>query len=488
MRSTGSLFTSSAMDSASAQGDSTQPARPSAADSQPPPSPVPAAADDADEDGIVDANVDDVDVLDDDLDADDAMDADADVDDDPEDDDDDADDVTDGSPHRPPADDATDDIVDVTDSLDSMNLGDADDRLHPAASFDVLITPSDDSAPPTSLPRQRLSMSIASGTPSSSPPTSHSPTSAISLLTTEGSSGDTPITPRAEPIREHGRSASLGAAFPPPPRPSVAPPLMVMRREGSGSSSSSSSPFLMVPELDKIPYMDPSVPPPSNSPPPSSPFLSPPSPHHHRRYHHHHLSNSPPRRKKAKGAAAQQPPSPPSPPSHRHSDAEPPSSSSSSTSSSSARLRVHTIETTHVSTYFNEQGQKQINQYVVEGGELGRGTSGEVKLVFSLSDQQYYAMKEVSKATAKTRRLRTKDQQDAWENLKREIAIMKKVDHPHVVRLIEVMDDPHKSAHPATAPPALRPAHRKHAAAGIPLICRLRCLLFVRVYLAAVLC
>ena len=96
-----------------------------------------------------------------------------------------------------------------------------------------------------------------------------------------------------------------------------------------------------------------------------------------------------------------------------------------------------------MSTSYNENGQKQINQYVVEGGELGSGTSGEVKLVFSLTDQKYYAMKEVSKSKAKKKRLKRKDQQDMWEQLKREIAIMKKVDHRNVVRLVEVMDDPH---------------------------------------------
>ena len=378
------------------------------------------------------AEADPLDSLDDSLDAlhiDDVdADADADTSDDASDDDPEPSPLLDPSPRslhsphlRPPPPHSDEAVVDVTDCLDSLDsILDSSDPPEPSPPFDVLITPSDEGHPSP----HRLRMSIPASTPSLSPTISSSPTSQISLLTTDGSSGGTtPLTPQPDSRALHGRSSSLGAAVPTPH-----PPLLVMRRDGEPA------PFLMVPELDSIPYMDPSQPPPSNSPPPTSPFLSPPSPHH-RRYHHHHLSNSPPRRRRR---GDQQPPSPPSSSPRRMSDAEAPSSGNSPGRKNS------TIETSHVSTYFNEQGQKQINQYVVEGGELGRGASGEVKLVYSLEAQAYYAMKEVSKATAKTKRLRTKDQQDAWENLKREIAIMKKVDHPHVVQLIEVMDDPHK--------------------------------------------
>ena len=371
------------------------------------------------------------------------------------------------------------DIVDVTDCLDTLDLS-LDTEAAPATAYNVRITPTAEeemaAAERTgsmSLPahgsvtQQRLQLAILPNTPSPSPRMTPSPTHSQA-----SAAGSVDGTPEGGSRQLEERSTSLSGIV-------VLPPATVLLSGGSSpshqsslsalsssaalssasvpgpvvahrtSSGSYSSPFLTVPPLATIPYIHPSAPPVSGSPPPTSPFLSPPSPHHHR-HHRHHLSTSPTRRRKSR-TVIPQPSSPPTPPlvssAHRHSDADlpstSPSSASSSSSASSLLARAQTIETSHVSTSYNENGQKQINQYVVEGGELGSGTSGEVKLVFSLTDQKYYAMKEVSKSKAKKKRLKRKDQQDMWEQLKREIAIMKKVDHRHVVRLVEVMDDPH---------------------------------------------
>ena len=53
------------------------------------------------------------------------------------------------------------------------------------------------------------------------------------------------------------------------------------------------------------------------------------------------------------------------------------------------------------------------------------------------------AMKVMSKSTLKKRRIIGRDNAASvdWENVRREIAIMKKLHHPNVVKLVEVIDD-----------------------------------------------
>lgn len=235
---------------------------------------------------------------------------------------------------------------------------------------------------------------------------------------------------------------------------------------------------------------------------------------------HHHAAHGM-RNSAPAGSAALLPRSPP-PLSRPTSD--PCFDGSSSAAIHAAAAAAPTVETFAVHTHYNSSGQKQINQYVVEGGEIGRGSYGTVKLVFNTQDQQYYAMKVMNKSLLKKRRVmgftagltasasRTasmgaagiaalragaaagaagagaaaaagvsstaacvsstaavsaahanirahssgalssgggglgggsgSNSTDHWTNVQREIAIMKRLDHPSVVRLYEVMDDP----------------------------------------------
>jgi serine/threonine protein kinase len=81
---------------------------------------------------------------------------------------------------------------------------------------------------------------------------------------------------------------------------------------------------------------------------------------------------------------------------------------------------------------------------------LGSGSFGCVRLCRDETDGELYAVKCISK-----RRMQRKGGLgrsprgapiigcDALADLRREIAILKKIEHKHIVRLFEVMDDPH---------------------------------------------
>lgn len=120
-----------------------------------------------------------------------------------------------------------------------------------------------------------------------------------------------------------------------------------------------------------------------------------------------------------------------------------PSSAGSRTSSSYLR-RPPTKESRSVSISETDNFV-QLNQYRLMD-EIGKGSYGVVRLCYSDFDQTNYAMKIISKKRvmrkAGLRRPGDKAKNSGLENLQREIAILKKVDHPYVVRLFEVLDDP----------------------------------------------
>ncbi|XP_076002297.1 calcium/calmodulin-dependent protein kinase kinase 1b [Genypterus blacodes] len=117
--------------------------------------------------------------------------------------------------------------------------------------------------------------------------------------------------------------------------------------------------------------------------------------------------------------------------------------------------RQPTIETKRVSIT-DADDCVHLNQYKLKN-EIGKGSYGVVKLAYSKDSEQYYAMKVVSKKRLMKqggflRRLPTQGsnrKQDPsskalgpLERVYQEIAILKKLDHPNVVKLIEVLDDP----------------------------------------------
>jgi Protein kinase domain len=84
------------------------------------------------------------------------------------------------------------------------------------------------------------------------------------------------------------------------------------------------------------------------------------------------------------------------------------------------------------------EGHKTVNEYVLIK-TIGRGTSGKVKLAMNVNDGAFYALKVLNKRLLE--RKRTVGLNNAWSDVMREIAIMGRLNHRNVVRLLEVMND-----------------------------------------------
>lgn len=87
----------------------------------------------------------------------------------------------------------------------------------------------------------------------------------------------------------------------------------------------------------------------------------------------------------------------------------------------------------------------QLNQYKLMD-QIGQGSYGLVKLAYSEEDSIHYAMKILSKRKllrkAGLMGRGPKKTTSPLDRVYREIAVLKKLDHPNVVKLVEVLDDP----------------------------------------------
>jgi len=86
------------------------------------------------------------------------------------------------------------------------------------------------------------------------------------------------------------------------------------------------------------------------------------------------------------------------------------------------------------------------NRYIVNNyillNVLGAGSYAEVRLAKDRNTELLYAVKVINRCVKNKLSQASKKSAQSLEEVKREIAIMKKLNHPHVLRLYEVMDDP----------------------------------------------
>jgi [calcium/calmodulin-dependent protein kinase] kinase len=98
-------------------------------------------------------------------------------------------------------------------------------------------------------------------------------------------------------------------------------------------------------------------------------------------------------------------------------------------------------ETSTLQKAVDTEGHKTLNEYVVVR-LLGVGQYGKVKLLMNRETKQLYAVKILNKSILK--RIHKGPGRNAYMAVLKEIAIWKKLYHPHVVQLFEVIDDPHR--------------------------------------------
>ena len=96
--------------------------------------------------------------------------------------------------------------------------------------------------------------------------------------------------------------------------------------------------------------------------------------------------------------------------------------------------------TNTVNLSYDEEGNKMINRYTMIS-TLGKGSYGKVKLVLD-DNNKPFAMKIMNKAVLK--KIKKSGGGNLLMDVQREIAIMKKLSHPNVVKLFEIIDD-HKN-------------------------------------------
>ncbi|XP_027345361.1 serine/threonine-protein kinase GRIK1-like isoform X1 [Abrus precatorius] len=87
----------------------------------------------------------------------------------------------------------------------------------------------------------------------------------------------------------------------------------------------------------------------------------------------------------------------------------------------------------------DENGNKMINEYIREY-KIGSGSYGKVALYRSSVDGKHYAIKAFHKSHLL--KLRVAPSETAMTDVLREVLIMKMLEHPNIVNLIEVIDDP----------------------------------------------
>lgn len=84
-------------------------------------------------------------------------------------------------------------------------------------------------------------------------------------------------------------------------------------------------------------------------------------------------------------------------------------------------------------------GKKMINNYVKEGN-IGIGSYSKVALCRNIADEKLYAMKIFQKS--RLRKIKVTPTETALTDAFKEVSILTELDHPNIVKLMEVINDP----------------------------------------------
>lgn len=102
----------------------------------------------------------------------------------------------------------------------------------------------------------------------------------------------------------------------------------------------------------------------------------------------------------------------------------------------------HVTITTISNISTNNTGKERINQYQIVK-KIGEGSFSRVFLCFDVNNSKNkFAMKIMDKTSLKTKMISSKE--TAYTQVQKEMAVMKQMDHPNVLRLFEIIDDPNE--------------------------------------------
>ncbi|XP_017984638.1 PREDICTED: serine/threonine-protein kinase GRIK1 isoform X2 [Theobroma cacao] len=101
--------------------------------------------------------------------------------------------------------------------------------------------------------------------------------------------------------------------------------------------------------------------------------------------------------------------------------------------------KIPVTETTSIKISKHVNGKKMINDFVKEQ-KISHGSYGKVVLYRNKNDGTPYAIKKICKS--RLCKVRVTLSETAMTNVFREVSIMKMLDHPNIVNLVEVIDDP----------------------------------------------
>eukprot|EP00033_Pygsuia_biforma_P003431 GCRY01003760.1.p1 GENE.GCRY01003760.1~~GCRY01003760.1.p1 ORF type:complete len:511 (-),score=86.69 GCRY01003760.1:69-1601(-) len=109
----------------------------------------------------------------------------------------------------------------------------------------------------------------------------------------------------------------------------------------------------------------------------------------------------------------------------------------------SAPAPIPVIRTYGAHKVYDEEGFKQLNQYQILKS-LGKGTYGKVKLCKNVSNNQLYALKVFNKLLFMKGSMLVGNGSNKLEQIHHEVAIMKCLEHPNIVKLHEVIESEKK--------------------------------------------